>query len=204
MLHKTFLDMFVICSVASVNWNYSGVSKNTWSTLFAKLITTTRIYIVKQNEENWYWLRVQWVSVKPETGLQHPMSHWNTLEHPPDGLEPSGLPLITKMRQKGYNIKTLKYLQWINKYVLSVTEKTKIGSDWRIHPNYEIFSHYISDLTQNLMPYFVPYSYSTGTLMHFLSFPVADWSVTTLQKSFKLITVNFCPRCRIEEKCYGS
>ena len=132
------------------------------------------------------------------------MSHWNTLEHPPDGLEPPGLPLITKMRQKGYNIKTLKYLQWINKYVLSVTEKTEIGSDWRIHPNYEIFSHYISDLTQNLMPYFLPYSYSTGTLMHFLSFPVADWSVTTLQKSFKLITVNFCPRCRIEEKCCGS
>ena len=27
--------------------------KNTWSTLFAKLITSTRFYIVKQNEENW-------------------------------------------------------------------------------------------------------------------------------------------------------
>ena len=36
---------------------------------------------------------------------------WNTLEHPPDGLEPPGLPLITKIRQKSYKTKTLKYLQ---------------------------------------------------------------------------------------------
>ena len=36
---------------------------------------------------------------------------WNTLEHPPDGLDPPGLPLITKMTQKSYKTKTLKYLQ---------------------------------------------------------------------------------------------
>ena len=54
---------------------------------------------------------------------------WNTLEHLPDGQKSPGLPSITKIRQKSYKTKTLKYLQWINKYVLSVTEKTEIGSD---------------------------------------------------------------------------
>ena len=141
MLHITFLDMFVICSVASVNWNYSGVSKNTWSTLFAKLITTTRFYIVKTK---WRKLVAAQSTMgvcktrnRPATPLGHPGIPWNT---PLTGWNPHGLPLITKMMQKSYKTKTLKYLQRINKYVLSVTEKTEIGSDWRIHPNYEIFS----------------------------------------------------------------
>ena len=136
MLHKTFLDMFVICSVASVNWNYSGVSKNTWSTLFAKSITTKRFLHCKTK---WRKLVAAQSTMgvcksrnRPATPLGHPGIPWNT---PLTGWIPPGLPLMTKMRQK-----TLKYLQWINKYVLSVTEKTEIGSDWQIHPNYEIFS----------------------------------------------------------------
>ena len=52
---------------------------------------------------------------------------WNTLEHSPDGPEPPGLPLITKIRQKSYKTKTLKYIQWINKYVLPVTGKRRLG-----------------------------------------------------------------------------
>ena len=53
----------------------------------------------------------------------------DTPEHPPDGTDPPGTPLMTKIRpKKNTKLKNpLKNHQWINKYLSFVTGKRRLG-----------------------------------------------------------------------------
>ena len=93
------------------------------------------------------------MSVKLGTCLQHlwhPGVSWNT---PLTGRTP-GLALITKIKPKSYKTKTLKYLQWNNKYVLPVTGKRRLTNS---HYLWDFFHYFLDLLTQNLIPYSLPY-----------------------------------------------